>query len=99
MEPSSRSLVSLSAAMQILYLASSYSMSAVRRRAHSQVSCNVLTFKLAATSCLCFIEKFILCFFRPHVGYVHVDAEGYPGNVEQAMVVKATVSRPFHHWW
>ena len=62
------SLVSLRAAMSILYLESSQEMSAVRRRAPSPVSCRVRTFQLATTSGLCFIEEVTLYFFRTHVG-------------------------------
>ena len=50
------------------YLAGSQAMSAVRHRAPSPVSYGVRTFQLTTTSGLCFIEEFILYFFRPHVG-------------------------------
>ena len=95
-EPSSGSLVSLRAAMSILYLASSQAMSAVRRRAPNPVSCRVRTFKLATTRGLCLIEEFILYFFRPRVGYPcgcgRPPGKGGTGNVW------ATFSRPLLQW-
>ena len=54
--------------MSILYLSISQAMSVVRRRALSPVFCRVRTLQLATTSGLCFIEEFILYFFRPCVG-------------------------------
>ena len=55
--------------MSILYLASSQTMSAVRRRAPNPVSYRVRTFQLATTRGLSLIEEFILYFLRPRVGY------------------------------
>ena len=95
-EPSSGSLVSLRAAMSKLYLASSQAMSAVRRRAPNPVSCRVLSFQKVTTCGLCFIEEFILYFFRPRVGYPcgcgRPTGNGGTGNVW------ATFSWPLHHW-
>ena len=93
-EPSSGSVVSLIAAMSILYLTSSQAISAMRLRAPCQVSYTVRIFQLATTSGRCFIEEFTLYFFRPHVGlpcgFGRPPGKGGTGNV------RATFSMPIH---
>ena len=95
-EPSSGSLVSLRAAMSILYMASSHPMNAVRRRAPSPVSCRVRIFQLAITSGRCFIDKFTLYVFGTHVGKPcgcgRPPGKGVTGNVW------ATFSRSLLQW-
>ena len=68
----------------ILYQDCSLSMIAVRLRAASPLSCRVRKFQLATTSCLCYVEEFILYFFD-RMWDNPVVAVGNSGKVEQAM--------------
>ena len=81
-EPSSRSLVSLRAAMSILYLASSQAMSAVRSRAPNPVEYAHSNLRPQVAFVLL---KNLSCTFFNHVWDNPVAAVGHPGKVEQAM--------------
>ena len=80
--------------MSMLCLANSQAMSAVRRRAPSQVLCSVRTFQLATTSGRCFNCFNSTSTFFDRIWDNTVAAVGHPGKVEQAMLGLQCLGHP-----